>query len=95
MISEHSTAKTQARAFSWFAFTNNLGIFLGPLIGGGLSEPATQYPSVFGRIQFLKDFPYALPTFIAGLIGLSTAIISAFFVTEVRLPRDDDDARRN
>ena len=44
MISENSTKKTQARAFSFFAFTNNLGIFLGPLVGtfsfgnvGGLS----------------------------------------------------------
>ena len=33
MISENSTRKTQARAFSIFAFTGNLGIFLGPLLG--------------------------------------------------------------
>ena len=33
MISENSTQKTQARAFSLFAFTGNLGIFLGPLLG--------------------------------------------------------------
>lgn len=33
MISENSTPKTQARAFSFFGFTGNLGIFLGPLLG--------------------------------------------------------------
>ena len=33
MITENSTPKTQARAFSFFAFASNLGIFLGPLIG--------------------------------------------------------------
>jgi hypothetical protein len=33
MISENSTKKTQARAFSYFAFTSNCGIFLGPFIG--------------------------------------------------------------
>lgn len=33
MLSEHSTYKTQARAFSWFAFSGNMGIFLGPVIG--------------------------------------------------------------
>ena len=33
MISENSTKKTQARAFSYFAFAGNLGIFTGPLIG--------------------------------------------------------------
>ncbi|KAH0842364.1 hypothetical protein FOPE_07479 [Fonsecaea pedrosoi] len=32
MITEISTHKTQARAFSFFAFTGNLGIFLGPLL---------------------------------------------------------------
>lgn len=33
MISENSTPKTQARAFSWFAFASNAGIFVGPFIG--------------------------------------------------------------
>lgn len=33
MLSENSTKHTQARIFSFFAFFNNLGMFLGPLIG--------------------------------------------------------------
>ena len=33
MFSENSTKHTQARAFSYFAFGGNLGIFLGPLLG--------------------------------------------------------------
>jgi hypothetical protein len=33
MITENSTKETQARAFSVFAFSGNLGIFLGPMIG--------------------------------------------------------------
>ena len=33
MISEISTKETQARAFSFFAFSNNLGIFIGPVLG--------------------------------------------------------------
>jgi hypothetical protein len=36
MITENSTPKTQARAFSFFAFASNLGIFLGPLVGTSL-----------------------------------------------------------
>jgi len=82
MISENSTHKTQARAFSLFAFFGNVGIFLGPLIGGGLSKPADQYPSIFGQIQFFKDYPYALPTFVAGAFATSACIISAIFVKE-------------
>jgi MFS family permease len=33
MLTENSTKHTQARAFSFFAFANNMGIFIGPLIG--------------------------------------------------------------
>lgn len=33
MISENTTKKTQGRAFSWYMFTRNLGIFIGPLVG--------------------------------------------------------------
>lgn len=33
MISENCTKRSQARAFSWYMFTRNLGIFIGPLIG--------------------------------------------------------------
>jgi len=33
MISENCTKTTQARAFSWYMFVRNAGIFLGPLIG--------------------------------------------------------------
>ncbi|KAH8601068.1 MFS transporter [Bisporella sp. PMI_857] len=86
MISENSTPKTQARAFSWFAFSSNLGIFLGPFIGGILSNPAKEYPRVFGNIQLFKDFPYALPTLVTGAIGASAAVISALFIKETLTP---------
>lgn len=82
MISEHSTAKTQARAFSWFAFSGNLGIFFGPLIGGALADPAGQYPGLFGNIQFFKEYPYALPSFAVGVIGITAVLVTAFLAEE-------------
>ncbi|KAG9245270.1 MFS transporter [Calycina marina] len=82
MISENSTSRTQARAFSWFSFSNNLGIFLGPFIGGVLSNPATEYPRVFGKIQLLRNFPYALPTLITGVIGALALIATILFTKE-------------
>ncbi|OCK85277.1 MFS transporter [Lepidopterella palustris CBS 459.81] len=88
MITENSTQKTQARAFSYFAFIGNMGIFIGPFIGGSLESPAHQYPSVFGRIQFLKDYPYALPTFVTGAIGAVAAIVSALFIKETLNHKD-------
>ncbi|KAJ7593059.1 MFS general substrate transporter [Mycena floridula] len=90
MISENSTKKTEARAFSFFAFAGNMGIFMGPLIGGVFSQPATQIPSVFGKIQFLRDFPYFLPCFVSGLFSMSASIASALWVKET-LVRDKGD----
>lgn len=82
MIGEQSTSKTQARAFSWFAFTGNMGIAVGPLLGGALADPAHQYPRLFGDVQFFLDYPYALPSFAIAAIGLTSVFTSAFFVKE-------------
>ncbi|GKT56468.1 major facilitator superfamily transporter [Colletotrichum tofieldiae] len=81
MVAEHSTPKTQARAFSWFAFSGNLGLFLGPLLGGALADPVHQYPGVF-KSQFFHDYPYALPSFVIGFIGLTAALTSFLFLEE-------------
>ncbi|KAF2183942.1 MFS general substrate transporter [Zopfia rhizophila CBS 207.26] len=78
MITENSTKKTQARAFSYFAFAGNLGIFAGPFIG----SPADKFESTLGRIRFFREYPYALPGFISASIGASAAILSALFIRE-------------
>lgn len=83
MLQELSTPRTQARAFSYFAFAGNVGIFIGPVIGGGLSKLAYHYPdTIFGKSQFLKDYPFALPTIVSGGFALFASIITAFFVQE-------------
>ena len=82
MISEHSTAKTQARSFSWFAFSGNIGIFLGPLIGGALADPAKQYGRGFRGIRLFEEYPYALATFATGLIALVAAVTTIMVVDE-------------
>ncbi|KAL2127590.1 hypothetical protein VTI74DRAFT_10453 [Chaetomium olivicolor] len=82
MISEHSTSKTQARAFSWFAFTGNLGNLFGPLIGGALANPARLYPRLFGNVRFFLDYPYALPSLAVGVIGFSAVVVTSLFAEE-------------
>lgn len=91
MIAEHSTQKTQARSFSWFAFSGNLGIFLGPLLGGALADPAGQYPKVFGNVRFFVDYPYALSSFVVGSVGLTGAIAAALFIKETLKKEPSDD----
>ncbi|KAJ5776602.1 uncharacterized protein N7511_001613 [Penicillium nucicola] len=89
MIAEHSSPKTQAQAFSWFAFSGNLGIFLGPLLGGALADPGRQYPGIFGSVRFFQNYPYALSSLVVALVGLTAAISSAFFIEET-LQKDPD-----
>ena len=83
MITENSTKNTQAQAFSYFAVAGNMGILIGPLIGGALESPASKFTSTFGRVHFFQDYPYALPGFAAAAFGLSAAILITFFVKEV------------
>ncbi|RMZ23879.1 hypothetical protein D0859_12077 [Hortaea werneckii] len=51
MISENCTKQSQAKAFSWYMFTRNLGILIGPLIGA-VCLSAT-FTSLFGLKETL------------------------------------------
>ncbi|KAJ5827659.1 hypothetical protein N7447_004422 [Penicillium robsamsonii] len=82
MVAEHSTPSTQARAFSWFAFSGNLGIFLGPLLGGALADPVGQYPGVFGTGGFFEKYPYSLSSFVVAMVGATAAVSTVCFVEE-------------
>ncbi|KAJ4989021.1 major facilitator superfamily transporter [Stagonosporopsis vannaccii] len=81
MFSENSTKHTQARAFAYFAFAGNLGIFIGPLLGGVFERPAEKYPRVFGY-QFFRNYPYLLPGLVISAFTLSGAITTILFVKE-------------
>lgn len=94
MLAEHSTPRTQAKIFSWFAFSGNLGIFIGPLLGGALADPAHQYPGAFGHVKFFHDYPYVLSSLAVGLLGLVSVFTSAFFIDETlnKEPSSEDGA---
>jgi hypothetical protein len=70
MISENSTKKTQARAFSYFAFTSNCGIFLGPFIG------KTPLASVVEPKVYVLQVVYS-PTLLANINRFSVEYISS------------------
>lgn len=82
MVSELSTPETQARAFSWFGFAGNAGIFLGPILGGVLADPVNQYPNAFKGLTFFVDYPFALAGFVTGAISTTSALTTIFFLKE-------------
>ncbi|KAF2157235.1 MFS transporter [Myriangium duriaei CBS 260.36] len=91
MFSENSTPQTQARAFSLFAVSGNLGIFIGPLVGGALAEPAKQYPRVFGGVRLFEQYPYCLASLVTGAFSLSAVLVCFFYLNETL----DDKERRS
>lgn len=55
----------QSRAFLLLPMCSNIGSIIGPILGGVLSDPAKNYPTVFGGVKWLEKHPYAAPNFLS------------------------------
>ncbi|KJX93931.1 major facilitator superfamily transporter like protein [Zymoseptoria brevis] len=77
MVSESCTTSTEARTFAWFMFSRNLGILLGPIIGGLFANV-----QLFDQVPALKDYPYFPATFAAGATCLLGTILIAVLSKE-------------
>lgn len=72
----------QTRAFALLPITMNVGVILGPAIGGILANPAEAYPGWFGDNHFLKKYPYILPNLFPLPIILVAFVICFLFFRE-------------
>ena len=88
--------KYQAKAFLLIPVTFNIGIIVGPLLGGLLQDPVAQYPSVFGPgsalggkngVSWLAQYPYALPNVILAVFTFLTAVLAFFGLDETHKER--------
>ncbi|KAF1829081.1 MFS general substrate transporter [Decorospora gaudefroyi] len=80
--------KYQSRAFLILPMTFNLGVIVGPILGGVLADPFASYPSLFGTdstfggepgVQWMKHYPYALPNLMSAIfLGLSCLAVFLF-----------------
>ncbi|EJU03099.1 MFS general substrate transporter [Dacryopinax primogenitus] len=84
MISENSTSRTQAHAFSYAQFAGNIGLSIGSMFGGGLAKPAEQFPWLFGNSTLLIQYPYLLPCIVCGALPGTSALLSFFFLKETK-----------
>jgi MFS family permease len=71
----------QSRAFLLFPMCFNIGVIIGPILGGILADPAGTYPEIFGKYEWLKRHPYAPPNMLSAFI-LLCAFIGVFFCLE-------------
>lgn len=83
MISEIvQEKKYQSRAFLLFPMCFNIGVIIGPILGGLMADPAGTYPSVFGKINWLKKFPYAPPNLLNAFFLLFAGLGVFFGLSE-------------
>ena len=93
MISEIIREKKfQSRAFLLLPMCFNIGVIIGPVLGGLLSDPVGSYPRVFGEgsllggkdgVWWLRHWPYALPNLLSAVFLLSSAAAVLFGLEEV------------
>ncbi|KAH3981360.1 hypothetical protein HBH98_142580 [Parastagonospora nodorum] len=92
MISEIiKEKKYQSRAFLLLPMTFNVGVIVGPILGGILADPVGSYPSLFGPgsliggetgVGWMKKWPYALPNLLSAGFLLFSALAVIFFLEE-------------
>lgn len=81
VLGEITDSTNQMVALPIYGLTWPLGSIIGPLIGGTFSHPASKYPEMLGY-QFLKDYPYFLPCFIAFVIAMIGIFLGFIFLEE-------------
>ncbi|KAL7623432.1 hypothetical protein AAE478_007114 [Parahypoxylon ruwenzoriense] len=84
--------KYQSRAFLLLPMTFNIGVIIGPVLGGILSDPAGSYPDVFGKVAFFLKFPYAAPNIVsAGFLSIALVMCWLFLEETHDALRDKQD----
>jgi len=63
----------------------NIGVIIGPILGGLLADPAGSYPRLFGNVIWLKKFPYAVPNIVSAIILFGSTLAVFFGLAEVGL----------
>ncbi|KAJ5579819.1 uncharacterized protein N7459_005804 [Penicillium hispanicum] len=68
--------KYQSRAFLLLPMCFNIGVIIGPILGGSLADPANSFPQLFGPgslfggkdgVWWMQHWPYALPNLLSAV----------------------------
>lgn len=86
LISADLLSRYQSRAFLLLPMCFNIGVIIGPILGGLLADPAGSYPHTFGGVGWLLKFPYAPPNILSAFFLFMAAVAVFFGLEEVSLP---------
>ncbi|KAI5859220.1 major facilitator superfamily domain-containing protein [Tricharina praecox] len=83
MLSETIREKRhQSRAFLIMPMCFNVGIILGPALGGVLADPASSWPEVFGNWEWCHRHRWALPNVVSAMFLMGSFIAGLMFLDE-------------
>ncbi|OJD33905.1 mfs multidrug transporter [Diplodia corticola] len=83
--------KYQSRAFLLLPMTFNIGVIIGPVLGGLLADPAANYPYLFGPgslfggrngVGWMTEWPYALPNLVSAVFLFCSSMAILFGLEE-------------
>lgn len=84
--------KYQSRAFLLLPMCFNIGVIIGPILGGSLADPVHSFPGIFGPGSFLggkngiwwmQHWPYALPNVLSAIFIFASMIAVFLGLDEV------------
>ena len=71
----------------------NIGVIIGPVLGGSLADPANSYPQFFGPgsffggkegVYWMQQWPFALPNVLSAIFIFASLIAVLLGLEEVR-----------
>jgi MFS family permease len=82
----------QSRAFLLLPMCFNIGVIIGPILGGLLADPAKNYPHLFGPgsllggkhgVRWMQHWPFALPNFLSAVFIFASLLAVLLGLDEV------------
>lgn len=82
VTAELCDASNQHKGFALMSLNWGLGLLVGPIFGGFLSEPATKHPGVFPPAGLFGRYPFFLPSFVVALLATVGLVLSLIYLPE-------------
>lgn len=89
---ELTVDRYQSRAFLLLPMCFNIGVIIGPILGGSLADPANSFPQLFGPgsllggkdgVWWMQHWPYALPNILSAIFIFMSFLAVFFGLDEV------------
>lgn len=84
----------QSRAFLILPMCFNIGVIIGPVLGGSLADPVKNFPNLLGPgsllggkdgVVWMRHWPYALPNVLSATFIFASLLAVLFGLDEVGL----------